>query len=104
MQNDDLLERIRENLNGRPGQPIVFGVCQALARRTGNEPWVFRAAALILALFFTGATLVAYVVLALVLEETAERTRGAFRGLFITLRDAIGKILDAGRDTFQSPR
>ena len=25
MQNDDLLERLKDNMNGRPGQPIVLG-------------------------------------------------------------------------------
>ncbi|MEJ2534410.1 MAG: PspC domain-containing protein [Gammaproteobacteria bacterium] len=104
MQNDDLLQRLKDNLNGRPGQPIVLGVCLALARRTDVEPWVFRAAAIVLGIFFTLGTLLAYVLLGLLLEETAERTRGAFRGLFLTLRDAVDKLVEAGRNAFQPPR
>ncbi len=41
MSADDVLNEIRESLNGRPGQPIVFGVCKALAERAGKEPWIF---------------------------------------------------------------
>jgi phage shock protein PspC (stress-responsive transcriptional regulator) len=53
MSADDVLNEIRESLNGRPGQPIVFGVCKALAERAGKEPWIFRLAALVLTLLWT---------------------------------------------------
>ena len=52
MTTNDVLAEIRESLNGRPGQPIVFGVCRSLAERFGQEPWVYRAAAILLALFW----------------------------------------------------
>ena len=52
MSSDSVINEIRESLNGRPGQPIVFGVCKALAERFGKEPWTFRLAAIVLALFW----------------------------------------------------
>lgn len=104
MQNEDLLQRLKDNLNGRPGQPIVLGVCLALARRADLEPWIIRATAIILGVFFTLATVLAYLLLGLLLDETAERTRGAFRGLFLTLREAVDKLVEAGRNAFQPPR
>ena len=54
MSSNDLFDSIRENLNGRKGQPMLFGVCNTLAERSGQEPWLFRAAAILLTLFFTG--------------------------------------------------
>ncbi len=31
-------DQIRENLNGRDGQPIIFGVCMTLAKDWGLKP------------------------------------------------------------------
>ncbi len=101
MANNDLFESIRENLNGRPGQPMVFGVCKSLAERSGQEPWLFRAAAIVLGVFFTFPTLVAYVLLGLFLDETSERTQGIFRGLFLTLREFVDKVFDGLGDLFK---
>lgn len=103
MSSDDFLHSIKENLNGRPGQPMVLGVCGALARRFGQEPWLFRAAAIVLGVFYTGLTLVAYVVLGLVLKETEDRTRGVFRGLAITAQECCEKCIDTVRDLFGGP-
>ena len=100
MQNDDLFESIKENLNGRPDQPILLGVCNALAQRFEQEPWLFRAAAILLGVFYTGFALAAYIILGLVLKETEDRTRGVFKGLFISLREAVEKIIHGGRDMF----
>ena len=33
MTAESVFEQIRESLNGRPGQPIVLGVCKSLAER-----------------------------------------------------------------------
>ena len=46
--SNSVLDEIRDSLNGRPGQPIVFGVCRSLAEKFDQEPWVFRAAAIVL--------------------------------------------------------
>lgn len=100
MRSEDLFESIKENLNGRPGQPIVLGVCNALAARTGNEAWIFRAAAIVLGVFFTFGTLVAYILLGLFLEETEGRTRGVFRGLGIWLQELVDKCVTVCRDAF----
>ena len=103
MQADELFESIKENLNGRPGQPIVLGVCKTLAEKFGREPWIFRAVAIVLAVFYTGLALVAYVLLGLFMAETGERTRGIFQGLFIWVREAVEKIIGSCRDLFAHP-
>lgn len=91
MNADSLFESIKENLNGRPGQPIVLGVCNTLARRFEQEVWIFRAAAIVLGVFFTFATLAAYILLGLLMKETEARTKGLFQGLCIWGRDAINR-------------
>ncbi len=100
MPSDNLFESIKENLNGSPGQPIVLGVCNALAARFGQEPWMFRAAAIFFGVFYTGLTLIVYVAAGLLMKETEERTRGVFRGLFIALREGVEKCIDGCRDIF----
>ena len=104
MDQQNLFESIKQNLNGRPGQPIVLGVCNALAQRFGQEAWVFRAAVIVLGVFFTVFTLAAYVLLGLLLPETEERSKGVFRGLVIWLREWIDRGAEALRDIFGGPR
>lgn len=103
MEHHNLFENIKHNLNGRPGQPIVLGVCKTLARRCGQEVWVFRAAAIVLGVFFTFATLAAYVLLGLFLPETEERTKGVFRGLGIWLQELVDRLAALGREIFSGP-
>jgi phage shock protein PspC (stress-responsive transcriptional regulator) len=100
MSTDSLLESIKENLNGRAGQPIVLGVCNALAKRCEQEVWVFRAAAIVLGVFFTFATLAAYIVLGLFLPETEQRTKGLFRGLSIWASEALDRLAAGWRELF----
>ena len=100
MNTENLFESIKENLNGRPGQPIVLGVCKTLAEKFDQEVWVFRAAAIVLGVFFTFATLAAYILLGLFMKETEDRTRGVFRGLGIWCREVFDKLGDFGRDLF----
>ncbi len=102
MAQNDFLDNVRENLNGRPGQPMLFGVCQTLAAKSGMEPWLVRVAAILLVLFFMGPTVVAYVLLGLFMDETAERTRGIFQGLFLTLQEGVEKVVDGIGDLFRS--
>lgn len=87
MSSEDVINEVRESLNGRPGQPIVFGVCRALSDRFGTEPWIFRLAAIVLALFWTLPTLAAYIVAGLVMVETESRTRRFFSGLAVIVRE-----------------
>lgn len=101
MNSEDLFASIRENLNGQPGQPMVLGVCRTLARRSNQEPWMFRAAAIVLALFWTLPALAVYIVLGLALPETGERTRGVFKGLFISLQECVEKLVSACEDLFR---
>lgn len=100
MATEDIFERIKDNLNGRPGQPMLFGVCKALAARMGSEAWLVRAIAIIALVFLTLPTVLTYIVLALVLDETSERTQGAFKGLFITLREWADRLLSGARHLF----
>jgi phage shock protein PspC (stress-responsive transcriptional regulator) len=89
MSSEDVIKEIRESLNGRPGQPIVFGVCKALAERFGQEPWTFRLATILLALFWSLPALVAYIVAGLVMKETELRTRTFFSGLVVVIRENV---------------
>lgn len=102
MAQNDFLDSVRENLNGRPGQPMLFGVCRTLAEKSGLETWLVRVAAILLVLFFTGPTTVAYILLGLFMDETADRTRGIFQGLFLTLQEGVEKVVEGVSDVFRS--
>lgn len=102
MAQNDFLDSVRDNLNGRPGQPMLFGVCRTLADKTGLEAWLVRVAAILLVLFFTGPTVVAYILLGLFMDETADRTRGIFQGLFLTLQEGVEKVVEGIGDVFRS--
>lgn len=102
MKHDDTLEDIKSALNGRPGQPIVFGVCRALAARCGCETWITRAVAIVIGLFWTLPALAAYILLGLVLKETETRTRGFFSGLTVIIREWTEKLISGSRRTFYS--
>jgi len=104
MSTESVINEIRDSLNGRPGQPIVFGVCQTLADKFNQEPWVFRAGAIVLALFFTFFTVAAYVVLGFALNETENRTRRFFSGLAILIREWTEKFADSLRNIFGPER
>ena len=98
MSADNVINEIRDSLNGRPGQPIVFGVCKALADKSGKEPWLFRLAAIILTLFWTLPAVAAYIVLGFALNETEDRTRKFFSGLAVIVRDLVQKFAESLRD------
>jgi len=87
-------DQIRENLNGRDGQPIVFGVCVTLAKGMGIETWITRAIAIVATLFFTFFTVAVYILLGFLLSETNERATGFFRGLKIWLQECWDKVMD----------
>ncbi|MDX1557019.1 MAG: PspC domain-containing protein [Xanthomonadales bacterium] len=100
MRDKDTIDDIKNALNGRPGQPIVFGVCKALAARCGCQPWVTRAVAIFLGLFFTLPALAAYIILGFCLKETEDRTRGFFSGLKVIIQEWIEKLAGASRRAF----
>lgn len=102
MSEPCVFNQIKESLNGRPDQPIVFGVCQALSKRYKKEPWVFRLAAIVLTLFWTLPALAAYIVLSLVLTETEMRTRKFFSGLAVVAREQVEKLPASLRALFES--
>lgn len=104
MSAERVIDEIRDTLNGRPGQPIVFGVCGALADKFKQEPWVFRAGAIVLALFFTFFTVAAYIVLGFALNETEDRTRRFFSGLAVLIRESVEKLADSLRGMFGPER
>ena len=102
--NNSVLDEIRDSLNGRPGQPIVFGVCRSLAEKFNQEPWTFRAAAIVLAFFFTLPTVGAYIIVGFALNETEDRTRRFFSGLAILIREWTEKLADSLRNIFGPER
>ena len=107
MSAENVINEIRESLNGRPGQPIVFGVCRALAEKFGKEPWIFRLAAIVLTLFWTLPAVAAYIIVGFALSETEERTRKFFSGLAVITRDCVDKCASwlrdcCGRDSHRS--
>ena len=103
MSADCVFDQIRESLNGRPGQPIVFGVCKSLAERFDKEPWIFRLIAIVLTLFWAVPALGVYVILGFVLSETEMRTRQFFSGLGVIIRESLEKLGGSARDIFDSP-
>ena len=98
MSADNVINEIRDSLNGRPGQPIVFGVCQTLAERFGKEPWLFRLGAIVLGLFWAVPVLFVYIVAGFALKETENRTRRFFSGLAVVLREGVEKLAESIRD------
>lgn len=100
MNRENVCNEIRETLNGRPGQPIVLGVCRALAERFKKEPWVFRLAAILMVLFWTLPAVAAYIILGFALKETEDRTRRFFSGLAVLIREWTEKFADALRGLF----
>jgi len=101
MSEHCVFDEVKESLNGRTGQPIVFGVCQALSVRFEKEPWVFRLAAIICTLFWTIPAIGVYIILGLVLSETESRTRKFFSGLAVVARESIEKFAESLRGIFQ---
>jgi phage shock protein PspC (stress-responsive transcriptional regulator) len=91
MSSENVINEIRESLNGRPGQPIVFGVCKALSGRFGVEPWIVRLAAIVLTLLWVLPAVAAYIVAGLVMKETEDRTRRFFAGLAVVVREWVDK-------------
>jgi phage shock protein PspC (stress-responsive transcriptional regulator) len=104
MSADCVFDQIRESLNGRPGQPIVFGVCKSLAERFEKEPWIFRLIAIVLTVFWTLPAVAAYIILGFVLSETEIRTRKFFSGLTVIVRENLEKLGNTVGDIFNSPR
>lgn len=100
MSSDTFFESVKRNLNGEPGQPIVLGVCKTLAARFNQEVWLIRLAAIVLGVIYTFATLVAYVLLGLFMEETSDRTKSLFEGLGIWFREFLEKAGDRCNDIF----
>jgi len=92
MQDETFFDSMKRNLNGEPGQPIVLGVCKTLAARLNQEVWLIRLAAIVLGVFYSFITLVAYILLGLFMQETSQRTRSLFEGLGIWFREFTEKV------------
>ncbi|HKJ16016.1 MAG TPA: PspC domain-containing protein [Xanthomonadales bacterium] len=102
MRKDQTFDNIKNALNGRPGQPIVFGVCKALAARFECETWITRLTAIVAGVFFTIPALIGYVLLGLFLKETEARTKGFFSGLGVMAREWTEKCNGSGRRDYHS--
>lgn len=92
MQDETFFDSIKRNLNGRPGQPIVLGVCGTLAKRLEQEVWLIRLVAIVMGVFFSLATLAVYVALGFLMEETSHRTKSLFEGIGIWFRELTDKL------------
>jgi len=92
MSSETFFDSIKRNLNGDPGKPIVLGVCKTLAARFKLEVWFVRLATIVLGVFFTFATLVAYILLGLFMAETSDRTKSLFEGLGIYFKELVNKL------------
>ena len=88
MTADSIVQEIKQALAGRPGQPMVLGVCQAFAARYKQQAWGVRLAAIVAGVIWTLPTLAAYILLGFLLSETETRTRGFFAGLGVVVREA----------------
>jgi len=92
MTADSIVQEIKQALAGRPGQPMVLGVCQAFATRYRQPAWGVRLATIIAGAIWTLPTLAAYIVLGFLLSETETRTRGFFTGLGVVVRETSEKV------------
>ncbi len=101
MSAESVFDQIRESLNGKPGQPMVLGVCKALAERYKKEVWVFRLTVIVMTLLWTLPALAAYIILGFVLSETEDRTRKFFSGLAVVARESVQKLAESLRNMFQ---
>jgi phage shock protein PspC (stress-responsive transcriptional regulator) len=79
-------------------------VCKTLAARFNQEVWLIRLAAIVLGVFYSFATLVAYILLGLFMEETSSRSKSLFEGLGIWFREFTQKAADCCTDTFGNRR
>jgi phage shock protein PspC (stress-responsive transcriptional regulator) len=100
MQDETFFDSVKKNLNGEPGQPIVLGVCRTLAERLNQEVWLIRLAAIVLGVFYSFITLVAYILLGLFMDETSDRTKSLFEGLGIWFRELTEKVGRLFNSTF----
>jgi len=74
--NNDPWRSARDLLGSQPERGWVFGVCAALAARTGWELWAVRTATLILLLMFWWLPMaIAYLVVAMLMDETRPATQ-----------------------------
>lgn len=71
----EALHRAREILGSGDHTGWVFGVCANIARRSGWELWIVRCVAVICLLTLTVATVVVYLVLGMLMDETRPRTQ-----------------------------
>lgn len=102
MSSETFFDSIKRNLNGDPGKPIVLGVCKTLAARFNLEVWFVRLSTIVLGVFFTFATLVAYILLGLFMAETSDRTKSLFEGLGIYFKELVNKLTEVFDSIFTS--
>lgn len=105
MTAECIFEEMKQALNGRPGQPIVLGVCRAVAKRFSQEVWIIRLVTIIAAVFFTFPTIAIYILAGFFMAETEVRTRGFFSGLGVVIRETAEKLFNGlGRLFGSNPR
>jgi len=103
MTASGIMQEIKEALEGRPGQPIVLGVCRSLAGHMRREVWIVRLVVVILAFLWTLPTLAGYVIAGFLMSETERRTRDFFSGLAVLARETGEKLTTALGRLFDGP-
>jgi phage shock protein PspC (stress-responsive transcriptional regulator) len=104
MTANSVVQEIRQALEGRPGQPMILGVCQALATRYKQQAWGVRLVTIIAGAIWTLPTLAVYILLGFLLPETETRTRGFFTGLGVVAREGSEKVFGSLGRFFDSDR
>jgi len=110
MTAESIFQELKEALSGRPNQPIVLGVCQAIASRFRQEVWLVRMVTIVLAIVWTLPVTALYCVLGFVMPESEVRTRGFFCGLGVVIHETtekllafFGRLFDSRRESDQRP-
>lgn len=80
-------------IEGYRGKPVVFGTCLVLARRWALPVWGVRAAAVVLLLVWTLASIAGYIVVSLLLPETRATTTQGLKAFGTWCVEVGGKLV-----------
>ncbi len=78
----DDLRAFKNRLGGNEDEAWVFGVCASIARKTKWETWRVRLVCLLALIVFTSYTLIAYIILGFVMEDTRSLSLRRTKALF----------------------
>ncbi len=102
MSETNAFHRVRDILDDKSRGAWVFGVCLAIQKRSSCSLWACRASTLVSLIFFTLPTLIGYIILGLLLDETRDETRlqlGKWWGILEKVVQLISKKLSGSPAT-----